>query len=43
MAGKAKITLTGTNPKTLDNVCSQIKEISKRTGVDMSGPGTGGR
>ncbi|MCD6111523.1 MAG: 30S ribosomal protein S10 [Thermoplasmata archaeon] len=38
MAGKAKITLTGTNPKTLDNVCSQIKEISKRTGVDMSGP-----
>lgn len=35
---KAKISLTGTDPRKVDTVCIQIKEISKRTGVEMKGP-----
>jgi small subunit ribosomal protein S10 len=35
---KAKISLTGTDPKKVDSVCSQIKTISERTGVHMAGP-----
>ncbi len=38
MGPKARISLTGTDPKRVDNVCEQIKEISKRTGVSISGP-----
>ena len=38
MAKKARISLEGTDPKKVDQVCNQIKEIAKRTGVDMSGP-----
>lgn len=36
--GKARITLTGTSPQKVDEVCKQIKTISERTGVAMSGP-----
>jgi small subunit ribosomal protein S10 len=35
---KARISLTGTDPNKVDSVCSQIKMISERTGVNMSGP-----
>ena len=35
---KAKISLTGTDPKKVDSVCLQIKTISERTGVHMAGP-----
>jgi len=35
---KARISLSGTDPKKVDGVCQQIKDISKRTGVAMSGP-----
>ena len=35
---KARISLTGTDPNKVDSVCSQIKLISERTGVNMSGP-----
>lgn len=35
---KAKISLTGTDPKKVDGVCQQIKTISERTGVHMAGP-----
>ncbi len=35
---KARISLTGTNPKQVDSVCSQIRQISERTGVNMAGP-----
>src|SRR6058998_1508738 len=38
MAQKARISLSGTDPKKVDNVCQQIKLISERTGVAMSGP-----
>lgn len=38
MAQKARITLTGTSPQKVDEVCKQIKTISERTGVAMSGP-----
>ena len=36
--GKAKIKLVGRSPKDLENVCRQIVEIAKITGVNMSGP-----
>ena len=32
MAQKARISLTGTDPKKLDEVCNQIKMIAERTG-----------
>lgn len=35
---KARISLTGTDPTKVDSVCSQIKMISERTGVNMAGP-----
>ncbi len=35
---KARISLTGPDPKKVDSVCSQIKTISERTGVNMAGP-----
>ncbi|MCK4266448.1 MAG: 30S ribosomal protein S10, partial [Thermoplasmata archaeon] len=35
---KARISLSGTDPKKVDSVCQQIKNISERTGVAMSGP-----
>jgi len=38
MAPRAKISLTSSNPKRVDEVCEQIRAISDRTGVSMSGP-----
>ena len=38
MSQKARISISGTDPKKVDGVCMQIKEISKRTGVHMKGP-----
>lgn len=38
MAQIARISLSGTDPKTVDGVCRQIKAISERAGVPMSGP-----
>ncbi|PJB21042.1 MAG: 30S ribosomal protein S10, partial [Euryarchaeota archaeon CG_4_9_14_3_um_filter_38_12] len=38
MAQKARISLTGTDPKKVDNICQQIRAISERTGVGMKGP-----
>lgn len=35
---KARISLTGTDPEKVDTVCSQIRQISERTGVNMAGP-----
>ena len=38
MAQVARITLTGTDAKKIDEVCQQIKTISERTGIRMRGP-----
>ncbi|RLF54087.1 MAG: 30S ribosomal protein S10 [Thermoplasmata archaeon] len=38
MAQKARISLTGTDPRKLDEVCNQIKLIAERTGIAYSGP-----
>ncbi|HEC76973.1 MAG TPA: 30S ribosomal protein S10 [Thermoplasmatales archaeon] len=38
MAQIARITLTGTDAKKIDEVCQQIKTISERTGIRMRGP-----
>ncbi|HEC72475.1 MAG: 30S ribosomal protein S10 [Thermoplasmata archaeon] len=38
MAQKARISLTSTNVKKLEEVCAQIKIIAERTGVAMTGP-----
>lgn len=38
MVMKARISLSGTDPKNVDHVCAQIKEISEKTGVAMAGP-----
>ncbi len=38
MAQKARISLSGTDPQKVDQVCSQIRLISERTGVSMRGP-----
>jgi small subunit ribosomal protein S10 len=35
---RARIKLTGLDHKKLDDVCSQVKEIASKTGVDISGP-----
>ena len=35
---KARIRLSGLNPKDLDKICQQIKEIANKTGVAISGP-----
>ncbi|MEM4348107.1 MAG: 30S ribosomal protein S10 [Candidatus Anstonellaceae archaeon] len=36
--GKARIKLIGKTPKDLDEVCKQIIEIAKQTGVEIRGP-----
>lgn len=36
--GKARIKLIGKTPEELDDVCGQIKEIAKATGVELRGP-----
>lgn len=36
--GKARIKLIGKTPAELDDVCGQIKEIAKVTGVEVRGP-----
>lgn len=38
MSQRARISLSGTDPQKVDSVCSQIKGISQRTGVDIRGP-----
>ncbi|MCJ2533331.1 MAG: 30S ribosomal protein S10 [Candidatus Thermoplasmatota archaeon] len=38
MAQRARISLSGTDPKKVDGVCKQIKLISEKTGVAISGP-----
>jgi small subunit ribosomal protein S10 len=38
LPGKAKIILTSTNVKLLEDVCNQIKNITEKTGVKMRGP-----
>ena len=38
MPQKARIRLSSTDKKTLENVCSQVKSITQRTGVNISGP-----
>ncbi len=38
MAQRARISLSGTDPKKVDGVCGQIKSISQRTGVAIRGP-----
>ena len=38
MTQVARITLVGLNPTNVDKVCTQIKTISERTGVQMKGP-----
>ncbi|BAB60220.1 ribosomal protein small subunit S20 [Thermoplasma volcanium GSS1] len=35
---KARISLSGTEHKIVDMVCSEIKEIASRTGVEIHGP-----
>jgi len=35
---KARIRLSGLNPRDLDKLCKQIKEIAEKTGVEISGP-----
>ena len=35
---RARIKLKSTDPKKLDKICDQIKQIAERTGVRMSGP-----
>lgn len=35
---RARISLTGIDPKKVDTVCRQIKEISLKTGVGIAGP-----
>ncbi len=37
-AQKARISLTSTEAKKLDEVCSQIKMIAEKTGVALKGP-----
>lgn len=38
MAQRARISLSGTDPEKVDSVCTQIKQISTRTGVTIRGP-----
>jgi small subunit ribosomal protein S10 len=38
MPQKARVSLTGTDPRKVDAVCRQIREITQKTGVDMAGP-----
>ena len=34
----ARIKLSGKNPKELDNISNEIKEIAKKFGIDYHGP-----
>jgi len=38
MPQKARISLTGIDPKKVDSVCRQIRDISIKTGVAIAGP-----
>ena len=38
MAHTARISLAGTDPTRLEEVCAQIREIATRTGVRLKGP-----
>jgi small subunit ribosomal protein S10 len=38
MPQRARISLSGTDPTKVDAVCTQIREISSRTGIEMAGP-----
>ncbi|EQD56722.1 30S ribosomal protein S10P, partial [mine drainage metagenome] len=38
MVQKARISLTGTDSGKVDSICKQIREISQKTGVFISGP-----
>ena len=38
MVQKARISLSGTDPKKVDTVCRQIRDISQKTGVAIAGP-----
>ncbi len=38
MVQTARISLSGTNAKKVEGVCSQIRAISERTGVNIRGP-----
>ncbi len=38
MARKARIRLTSTDYKRLEEVCSELKAIAEKTGVKMTGP-----
>jgi len=38
MVNKARIRLTSTDPKKLDEICNELKHIAERTGVKMAGP-----
>lgn len=33
-----RITLTSTNPRSLDKICEELKRIAEKTGVKYSGP-----
>jgi small subunit ribosomal protein S10 len=35
---RMKISLSGTDAKKVDSVCSEIKQLANRTGVEMKGP-----
>ncbi len=38
MVQKARIRLASTDPKKLDSVCEELKEIAEKTGVKIAGP-----
>lgn len=38
MAEKARIKLTGTDPKVLENICGEIKQVTDKYGVSIRGP-----
>ncbi len=38
MAQRARISLSGTSPESVDEIGNQIRSISERTGVEMKGP-----
>lgn len=38
MQRKTRITLTGTNPRSLDKMCGDLKGIAEKTGAKYSGP-----
>ncbi len=38
MVQVARISLSGTESKKVDSICKQIREISQKTGVHISGP-----